>query len=249
MPGQKNVKGNTMSVTLEGKSIKMMLEQALINERAERSKRERSGKWSPSSLGQCMRRQYWNRLGEPESNPPDSRALSIFKVGNLFEDFIFSILPKEIERQVKVQSEFIFGYADGVTEDEVIEIKTQHSRKFWHVNKEKKTNEEWTIAEHNPEHILQAGTYAVLLGKSYIRMIYVSKDDMCIDEYRVKVTPELRDKITTEVANLETYWVKKQLPPAVPRLYPDKKYGGFKECTYCSWHDKCFKMEGKRYDR
>lgn len=232
-----------MQNTLEGKSIKMLLDEALTKEREERSKRERSGKWSPSGFGQCMRRQYWNRLGEPESNPVETRVLSIFKIGNLFEDYIFSLLPKTIERQVKVQSEFVFGYADGVTEDEVIEVKTQHSRKFWHVNKEKKEDEGWTIAEHNPEHILQAGTYAVLLGKKFIHLVYVSKDDLCIDEYKIQVTPELRDKITTEVAKLEAYWVKKQLPPAIPRLYPDKKNGGFKECQYCSWKTTCENIE------
>lgn len=231
-------------------SIKTILENKLLKEQDERKTKERSGKWNPSSLGQCYRRQYWNRLNIPQSNPPDVRTLSIFKVGNLFEEFVFSLMPLEIERQVKTETTDCLGYADGVFENEVIELKTQHSRKFWHVNKEKNETQqqgiEFSITQHNPEHIMQAGFYAVTLGKEFIRLIYISKDDLCIDEYQIKMTDEIKKKIEDEFKTLNYYWDKKELPPAVPRLYPDKKLGGFKECQYCFALDFCKQTELKR---
>lgn len=229
-------------------SIKFMLNQKLLKEQEENSKKERSGLWNPSSFGQCFRRQYWNRANEPKSNPPDVRVLAIFKVGNIFEEFVFSLITDEIKRQVEIRTNDCLGYADGVIENEVIEIKTQHSRKFWHVAKEKSetlgNGDDFSIEQHNPEHVMQAGYYAMILGKEFIRLIYVSKDDLCIDEYRIRVNEEIKKKITDEIEKLNFYW-SKGLPPAAPRLYPDKKNGGFKECSYCSWKDKCSALKGK----
>lgn len=226
-------------------SIKILIDTQLLKEQEERKDRARSGKWSPSSFGQCLRRQYWNRLNEPQSNPVDVNTLARFKAGNLFEEYIFSLLPSSIQRQVLCETEDVKGFADGVVEDEVLEAKSQHSRKFWHINKERQAVDNFSISDHNPEHILQAGWYAMILNKPFIRLVYVSKDDLCTDEYKIPMTVEIKNKIIEEINNLNFFWAIKQLPPANPRLYKDKKTGELKECQYCNWKDLCDKTEGK----
>ena len=73
--------------------IEKLIDDYLLAEQTQRAKKERSGLWSPSSFGRCFRYQFWNRKNEPQTNPPDLRALKIFKVGNIFHDFIQSMLP------------------------------------------------------------------------------------------------------------------------------------------------------------
>lgn len=201
-----------------------------------KSIRERSGKWNPSAFGQCFKRQYLRRSNHVPDNPPDDRALKIFKVGNMFEEFIFSLF--QTERQVKVETDDTLGYADGVGEDEVQEVKTQHSMKFWHINKAKQL-EGFSIVNECREHILQGMFYVRELKKKCLRMIYISKDDLCIDEYVIPLTPEINEMLDNETRTLNHFWERKEDPPAEPRLYRDKKTGVMKECQYCQYVGYC----------
>ena len=58
--------------------IKEKVEEFLKKETAERDARMRSGKWNPGAMGQCFRRQYWNREGMTESNPASIDTKKIF---------------------------------------------------------------------------------------------------------------------------------------------------------------------------
>lgn len=218
-------------------TVDSQITKALREESDLHSKRERSGKWNPSAFGQCFKRQYLKRLNFPETNPPDDRALKIFKVGHMFEDFIFSFL--KTERQVRVETDDVLGYADGVGEDEVQEVKTQHSMKFWHINKAKKESPDFSIVNECREHVLQGMFYVRELKKKFLRMIYISKDDLCTDEYVIPYTPEIEEMLRSEMSILSHFWEKKEEPPSEPRLYRDKKTGQFKECQYCQFRDYC----------
>ena len=208
----------------------------LIDKALERKgDRIRSGKYSPSSLGRCYRNQFWNRLDEPISNPIDTRTERVFKAGDLFHNFVQDLIIKdhpEAQKEVLVKTPDFKGYADLVLSDEVIDIKSQHSKAFWYRSKL-----EWKDLEPKLYcNILQVVFYAYYLEKPKARLVFVSKDDLCIQEFPLEV--EIWDKeLMKEILALITIWEEQKLPPAIPRAYDGK------ECRWCLWRDKCNQIE------
>lgn len=212
--------------------LQQKIDEALLKEQEERKDRVRSMKWKPSMLGRCYRAHFWARKSEPESNPVDTRTLRVFAVGKLFHTFVQGFLPNT-QVEVKVEDENIMGYADVVGDDVVYDIKSQHSKSFWYskksgydVKKEKYTN--W----------LQVMLYAKMLGKKFGCLMFVSKDDLCIEEY-VLALSDWEAEVDKELKILNDFWAAGELPPAVPRCYNGK------ECQYCSYLDKCKEYEGQ----
>lgn len=220
-------------------SLQELINQALVK----KEKRIRSHKFSPSSLGRCYRAQFWNRKDEPQSNPVDERTLRIFKAGDLFHNFVQDVLianNSEVKKEVLVENEDFKGYADLVINGEVMDIKSQHSRAFhYRIKKEWKELEEKLFCN-----ILQVVFYAVMLGKEKARLVFISKDDLCIQEYPLTVS-NYKSSLEEEIKQLRGFWEAGVLPPAQPRAYPNEK-GEFSECKYCSWADKCKEMENKK---
>src|SRR3990167_6889551 len=205
-----------------------------------------SGKFKPSSFGFCFRRQWWEFKGEEKSNLPDARVLRIFKVGNIFEEWVVNEISKTawtFQKQVLIEDEDFKGYADYVDSDSVTDFKTQHSRKFWHVKKEQ---EEKSIIDILSYNFLQAGFYALKLGKPFVRICLISKDDLCIDEFKVSVD-KIKQRVAEEIHALVEIKLRETLPPPAPRLFGLDKQGNPKECGYCPYKDKCFELQkGKK---
>lgn len=215
------------------------IDQKLKEKQDARKDRVRSGKWSPSSFGRCYRNQYWNRKNEPQSNPPEARSLRIFEAGHLFHKFVQEIISQSEEAsiEVKIESEDTLGYADIVLKEEVADIKTQRSDAFHYMH-----TKSFNILSDKKEHVLQVLWYAVQLQKEWIRLVYVSKDDLLVEEYRVKVDDYLRGVLQNELAVLNGFWESATLPPALPRAYVNKD-GKSNECKYCAFLDKCKGVE------
>jgi len=212
----------------------------------ENERRVRSGKFSPSMLGRCYRAQYWNRKDETVTNPPDMRTKRVFQAGNLFHKFIQDLIP-EGQVEVQVDTEHVGGRADIVTDDEVIDIKSQHSRSFWYMQKKKEESETQfmdRIREEKAPNLLQVAFYATILKKPNMRIAFVSKDDLCITEFVFK-TEEFKALLDSEIQILINFWEENKLPKANPRCYMDKKTGKSKECTFCSWRNRCKEEESK----
>lgn len=229
---------------MESNTIQKIIDGVLHQEQESRKDRVPSGKWNPSLFGSCKRRQFFKRKNESVSNPTDERGLRVLKVGTMFHDFIqekFSDFAKENDFEIlieeKVETDDVLGFADIVTPFEVVELKTQHSRAFWWMSKSDKP-----ITEQKREHFLQACFYALMLEKKYIRLVYISKDDLCINEYRVELDDKHIIYLEQEIEKMDEYWVFDILPPAIPILYKDKD-GVSKECQYCMWRDKCKQIE------
>jgi len=219
-----------------------MIQEIIDEALKSREQHEPSGLIRPSSLGQCYRRQYWSRKGEKPSNPIDERTMRVFKCGNIFEEFVVkNILSKhpDWQTQIEVNKDDIHGYADLVTPDEVDDVKSQHSRKFWHNDREMKAGGDIRAMFYN--NWLQVLTYAWILVKPKARLIYISKDDLCIQEYVQELDNYWLNEIDMELAKDRYYWDFKTLPPAEPRLY-----GGIetkKECEYCQFFASCDAVE------
>lgn len=209
--------------------------QSLIDDKLNiKSDHKRSGKWSPSQFGGCLRKQFYHRKDEPQSNPPDSRSLRVFKAGDLFHDFVQSLLiDKGYQSEVLIETDDVKGFADLVNHDEVADIKSVHSKSFWYMTKTDNIKEE---KYHN---WLQVMWYAIELKKQYARLVFVSKDDLCIQEYRLEVDNYWRKEVSKELDTLRKVWVEGVLPEAKPRLFGKDKNGTPKECSYCNWLDKC----------
>jgi CRISPR/Cas system-associated exonuclease Cas4 (RecB family) len=205
--------------------------QELIDKSLERKGHKGSGKISPSQLGRCYRFQYWSRKGEEHSNPLDKLTLRKFKCGDLFHEFVQDFLPKH-QTEVLIETEDIKGYADIVLEDEVIDIKSQHSRAFWYMQKSN-----YDINTKRYPNILQLMTYCYLLKKPKGRLIFVSKDDLTIAEYGFYLS-KWQKEVENELNHIRFFWKGKKLPPADPRAYLNDK-GEPQECKYCPYKDKC----------
>lgn len=210
--------------------LQQIINEALAKKQEERNNRERSGKFSPSSLGKCYRAQIWNRKNEPITNQPDERILRVFSVGNVFHDWVQGFLPLT-GSEVLVETDDLKGYADIVTDTTVYDIKTMHSKGFWWMKKEG-----YDINKEKYPNILQVCTYGWLLNKPKAILCFISKDDLCIDEYGFEVEKWIPE-IKKELNKLIEFWDKKILPPANPRCYIQKD-GSSKECGYCSWSIK-----------
>ena len=193
-----------------------------------RSDRTPSGKYKPSLYGACLRRQFWAKNNEPVTDPEDERGLRVFHAGKLFHDFVQQFFP-DSEKEVLCETEYSKGFADLVTKDEVIDLKSQHSMAFWHMEKSE------DIYKDKFNNWLQVCFYAVQLGKKYCRLVFISKDDLCIKEY-VMETEKIKPDLDAEI---EALLGIEELPAATPRLYWKKKDNKYGECQYCSWKTKC----------
>jgi hypothetical protein len=218
-------------------SILGMIDASLKQEQEARKGKQRSGKYSPSSLGKCFRAQYWNRKDFPKSNPIDERTLRVFRSGDLFHDFVQQVIIKqfpECKVEVMVQDDDFLGFADIVNTAEVIDVKSQHSQSFHYMDKE-------DIKVSRKPNWLQVMLYAKLLNKERGRLVFVSKDDLSIREY-VQPLSDWQEELDAEIKTLKQIWLDDKLPPATPRAYCDKE-GKSKECQYCSWLDVCIATE------
>jgi len=220
--------------------------QEIINEALKpKEEHKSSGLISPSKLGQCYRRQYWARKGEPESEPINERTRRVFAMGNMVEKFIIDnllIRYPDWQTQVKVLKDDVYGYADLVTPDEVADVKSQHSRKFWYNSKDVDGGKD--IRDMFYPNWMQVMTYAWILGKEKARLIYVSKDDLSIQEYVLPCDDYWKGEIDMELTKIRYFWDFKTLPIAKPRLYGGEETK--KECGYCSFKTTCSNLEEKK---
>ena len=211
-------------------SIQELIDTKLAKKNEGEFEKRNTGKYHPSSLGRCYRMQYWQRKGEKPSNPPDARTLRVFQAGHLFHDFIQQYLPKH-EVEVVCEAKNIKGSADIVTDDTVIDIKSQHSRAFWWMKKKGAD-----IRKEKYNNWLQVACYAFILDKPKLRLVFISKDDLCITEYNDTLA-NWSEELTKEVRTLDGIWEEDVLPAATPRCYNGK------ECDYCNFKSKCKEKE------
>jgi len=222
-------------------TIQQLIDKALV-----RPEREGSGKYKPSLFGRCYRLQFWARKNEPESDPPDERTLRTFKCGNLFEDFVKQAIMKQDGQWLDgnqdglvIECDDVKGFADLIGPNEVFDF----SRSFWW--KEKEIKEGRDIREICRHNWLQVMYYVRELHKEFGRLVFISKDDLCIAEYVQKWDYSWVLELQAELGVLRDFWADKILPPAEPRCFKNSK-GEYKECQYCSFVSLCRKIEGEK---
>lgn len=209
--------------------------QQMISEACKSDRKDyQQTSWHASSLGNCLRGQYYQRLGVEPDKEIDERTLRVFQCGNMFEDWVVDLVKGKfdsVETQVRVEDKNldVSGYADIVIGHnggkKVYEIKSKHSKAFW-----------WMQKSGNPmrQHEYQVWLYLKLLGISEGAIVYLSKDDLAILEYPVSVNDkELEGEVMERINLLNKAWKEKN--PLILPLPADKSW----QANYCNYHSHC----------
>jgi hypothetical protein len=204
-----------------------------------------TGYWRSSSLGSCLCGAYLARQGKAADEPFDDRTLRVFSLGHFAEDWLLDLVSRSLpagyamDRQLEYKSRdgTLVGHYDArVTTAEgvplVYELKSCHSRKFWYM-----VNQGRGADVH---HKMQLWSYLWMSGVAEGRIVYVSKDDLCLQEYPVFWSDEgLRKLVEDELATLNQAWALQVAPD--PVLDPkDWRY------RYCRYHRQCTAIAAER---
>jgi len=208
--------------------------QSLIDQAAGEREEKEIKSWHCSALGMCLCGVYLERIGVPAIEELDARTKRVFQCGRLFEEYVINQIKKTdtvFEEQVRVENKElgISGYADLVitNEDgskEVVEVKSQHSRSFWYMIKKG----EGAYKHHKMQILL----YMMTLGINNGKLIYCSKDDLCIEEFPIYLDREVElcKEVMERLKILNTALDTKTIPQ-VDENNPLNKY--------CRYHDYC----------
>jgi len=222
---------------MENHTIQSILDNYLDKQR--KSEKRDNSKWHISDMGHCLLKRFWKRKGI-EGTPLEPRTMRVFEVGRVIHKFIQDMLKKEgvlVEAEGEVNKGDLLGHYDAIVQygDKKVlyDFKTVHSNKFHYLKK----------GERDRHYILQVLTYLMLLQEKYsdlkeARILYISKDDMCLDELTYVLTDDYKREIESEIKRLDDYWKKDIGPPANP---PEKW-----SCRYCQYEARCLKNKLKK---
>lgn len=210
-----------------------------IHEKNKDRKDYKQTSWHISGLGGCLRGQYFSRLGIAPDYLLDDRTLRVFDMGNKIEDWLVDLIETQkdvidIQTQVRVEDKKlnISGRIDLLATFRntkmIYEIKSKHSRSFWYMIKKGPQR----------EHEYQLWCYLYLMNIKRGKLVYVSKDDLAIMEFEVRLdNKEIKNEVFNIIKLLNKAWKAKD-PSLLP--LPDKKSW---QSKYCSYHKKCLKVE------
>ena len=198
-----------------------------ILEKRETQVRDNS-KFRVSDAGRCRLMRYWKRQGKPFTDEPDERTLRVFEVGHVFHNWLQDLLELQgtlAGREIRVEDIHRIGHIDALVLPEggplvLYDFKTVNSRKFSYLS-----------AEADRHYHFQAATYALLLplGVGSIRIAYVSKDDLRIQEVPVDLE-DIRGQVVEDWAILVKAWNEGKEPEPNPMSW---------ECKYCAYGSAC----------
>jgi hypothetical protein len=233
-----------------------LVDEAIAASQEERERKGERKSWYVSRIGSCPCGQYLERLGKEPDQPFTKRLLRVFNVGSVFEDWILDLIEAKLPegatmlRQESLQDEKLSlrGRPDAVVNytltsktdsdqvidmDEIWETKTIHSRGFWHMAREGRAGYD--------HHRMQLWLYLYMKQIERGRLIYISKDDLCINEYGVFLGDEkLKAQALGVLATLNKAWETKT--PPEPVLDPlDFRY------QYCPYHLQCLELAGETH--
>lgn len=186
-------------------------------------------KFRVSDAGRCHLMRFWKRQGKPSTDEPDARTQRVFEVGHLFHAWLQDLLDQKgmlTGREFEVEDIHRIGHVDALVMNSdgliLYDFKTVHSRKFHYMK-----NGDGDLHYH-----MQAYTYATMLpfGVSDIRIAYISKDDLCIEEISVMGIDDISEYVKQDWYSLIDAWETQEEPKPNPMSW---------ECGYCSYCTCC----------
>lgn len=198
------------------------------------------GWWYPSQMSFCDRSAILKHAGIEEVEFDDI-SLRRFWLGNVIHEAIQGMNPYKVvghELRVRDEEYKVSGRLDtlSVTPDDILEVqeyKSINSRSFSYSDLPK------------PEHILQLAVYLTFKAEGQDRLpdrgrlIYISKDDLRIEEYILVLTPELEEQVKSKLLRLEELYQEYTKTGALPApLEPVVKVSRGKERTEPAWQTR-----------
>jgi len=218
--------------------IQKIINEKLILAREKHDKKIES--WHCSRLGGCLRGLYFERLGIKPDKELTERELRVFDAGRIFEDWIVGLIGGqegvEVETQTRVEDKElnISGRLDLLLsyqgEKKIYELKSKHSRAFWYMVEKGEGA--------NRQHEYQLWLYLKMMKVKEGSIIYVSKDDLAIQEYPVRLDDKkIEGEVMAELNVLNRAWKFKDAT-LIP-LVPNDSW----KARFCRYHSHCLRGE------
>jgi hypothetical protein len=197
---------------------------------------EPSGKLSAGQLGKPLLEQVLKVIGVPQK-PVEDYALGLFRRGDSVEENIIELIKPD-KQQVEVEYRNVVGLVDAIKDGEIYEVKSVKNSQFQYLDPEN-TKQRRTADGLVPvydgvkySHALQAGLYALALGKDRFTIIYASADDLRTLPHTVE-TAEVKPEIDNIIDEVEKAIKSKVLPKWEAREEWQAKYPQYS--SYPDW--------------
>lgn len=251
---------------LAGAAIEARLEADRVTRSAEHeaNRGDDPARLAASDAGGCARKVALGRLRVPKDITYDAAALMTFRAGDFYHQITQEAMVKALDMRCEVDFDLrpklsLWGKADGVYADRVVEIKSQSGYGFDKATGAKRSDEG---AGPKEDHLVQAGFAAVSpqIQAAAVHIVYINKDRGVVAEWVIGLDDPLphvgeeatiRKLVNAEAKRLALilHYLDQDTMPA--RLVPG--YGlvdhdppmpgerGAKpwNCAYCSWQPSC----------
>jgi hypothetical protein len=188
---------------------------------------EPSGKLSAGQLGKPLLEQVLKIIGVP-AKPAEDYALGLFRRGDSVEENIIGLLKPD-KQQVEVEYRNCVGLVDAIKDGHIYEVKSIKNSQFQYLDpentKQRRTPDGLVPVYDGVKyaHALQAGLYALALGKDSFTIIYASADDLRTLPHLVE-TAEVENEINKIIDEVDVALKSKKLPTWVAREEWQEKY-------------------------
>jgi CRISPR-associated exonuclease Cas4 len=220
-----------------------------LTKRQEENKHELViGKYSPSLLPMCLRRQYFEYIYPQEVSIEKQK---IFEMGNVIHSKIAEILSKSKNIKVHIEERsltlmnpaydfIISGRLDNFIimkeggKNIIIEVKSAKALQTY--DPETRTFNPMTEPKH--DHVSQLNLYLYALPNSEGTLLYVNKNTLETKQFNVKPDKEMLNESFQRAQTLDTHLKTKTFPVAEAKMNPDTNW----QCKYCEFVQSCDKM-------
>ena len=195
-----------------------------------RPQRVRTGSFSASSAGTCLRRRQFEYFGLKKAKP-GTRSMNIFANG----DYVHLRIQvagltggwlRQAEVSVEVPEIMLKGTMDGeLTWDSILEAKSINSNGFRSV----------ASFGAKSEHIYQTHAYMLASNLDSAHILYENKDTQEMKEFRVERDEKVIDLVREEFQKLTDATKEKVLLPMLPQCV--KKEGN--DYRWCPFAKQC----------
>ena len=199
-----------------------------LTEKRQRNKKNRVEGIHASSIGSCLRKQ-WYEIKCPIEHPNDT--LRIFQIGNMLHDYMTELLHKSkdvasirSEQPIKILLEppgcVIHGtYDDLVTfkDGRTILVDEKSAKNLFYITKPKK------------DHLMQLMLYMKVMGVENGQISYISKNTFQIKDFAVKFDEVLYREAVERAKKLHYFLMESVLPPAEAKEKKEMSW----LCNYC----------------
>jgi len=180
---------------------KLIDDKVVALDAAKRAAHEPSGKLSAGMLAWPIQWSVLKLLGV-EDTPPDTYALRKFARGNQVEDWFIDLVAEEgCVTQKEVDYRGCIGFVDLVTDDGFPhEVKSVTNLKWKRIVQGYKSK---NVPPAGPQysHALQAGFYALALGKPEAYIHYIASDDLRLASFAIPVE-DVQGDINTTISSV-----------------------------------------------